>query len=358
MTASGGAGLVATGRGTRVAGLVRKQHVLVSRLVLLAAVFFGLGLARSGFVPSLSAWGMLQGATTVGFLGMAIGTTIVAGELDLSVAAVGGLSAIVAVKLLHAGLIVSVVGAIGVGAGIGLLQGLTVAYLPIQSIVLTLGTMVAWDGAQLLVTSNGQTVVSQNLAVVTAANQRYWIFTPLSLALVLTAVALGAAMHFGRFGSRLKALGASRKEALLAGVKRPPTVIAAFAISGTLAGAAGVTSALSSASAVPDGLDPLLLSAISVALIGGVALRGGRGGPLNVLLGALIVVALTNELAARGASGVTTSMATAGLLIMAVLVEIWTERGNDGNRRSRRAAIARSGKEEDGGITAVPSRSG
>ena len=45
--------------------------------------------------------------------------------------------------------------------------------------------------------------------------------------------------------------------------------------------------ALQSASAVPGGLDPLLLNAIAVALVGGISLHGGRGGPVSVLVGAL-----------------------------------------------------------------------
>jgi ribose transport system permease protein len=317
----------------------RTHHIVLSRAVLFLAMFFGLGLARSAFAPTNAAASLLQGSTTICLLGLAIATTMVAGELDLSVAALAGLSAVFTVKLLDHGAVVAVVVSVGVAVAIGVVQGIGVAFLPIKSIVLTFGTMIALDGVQQVVTSNGQTVVSPNFGIVQTVTQRLWIFTPLSLTMVALVVIYQLYLVFSRFGTRLNAFGAARKESGLAGVRVRPMTIAVFALSGGLAGVAGATSALTSASAVPQGLSPLLLPAVAVALIGGISLYGGRGGPVNVLLGSLLVVGLSNELSARGVSADEANLATAGLLLVAVLVEIVS--GAD--LRARTAAIFRKG---------------
>jgi ribose/xylose/arabinose/galactoside ABC-type transport system permease subunit len=338
MTVLARSGIAMRSANTAVATL-RQQHVIASRLLLFLAIFFGLGLARSGFQAETAAWSLLQGSTTICLLGMGIATTMVAGELDLSVAAVAGLSAVATVKLLDHGVLVAVTGSLALALGIGLIQGLGVAFLPIKSIVLTFGTMVALDGVQSIVTSDGKTAVSSNFAIVQVVGQRLWIFTPLSLGMLIVVVVYQLLLVYSRFGTRLNAFGAARKESLLAGVRATPVTVAVFAISSTLAGAAGAASALTSASAVPQGLDPLLLSAVAVALIGGISLYGGRGGPVNVLLGAVLVVGLSNELSARGVSAETANLATAGLLLLAVLVEILGSR----NSRARATLMVKKG---------------
>jgi ribose/xylose/arabinose/galactoside ABC-type transport system permease subunit len=312
--------------GRSVRGAVDAHHAILLRVVLLAGVFFGLGLGRRNFNLTLSAWGLLQGSTVVALLGAAIATTIIAGELDLSVAATAGLCAIVSAKLLGQSVAAAVAGALLIGVILGLTQGIAIVYLRVTSIVFTLGTMIALGGVQLLITSNGKTVVAHNTAIVATVTRRYGIFTPLSLAMVVVVVAYQLLLSFSRYGTQLYAFGAARKEASLAGLNPAATTISVFAISGVLASAAGVATTLSSASAVPGGLDSMLLTAIAVALVGGVSLHGGRGGPVDVLLGTFLVVGVDNELSARGVSSKSQSLATATLLLAAVLIEMWTDR--------------------------------
>lgn len=306
--------------------LARAHHPVLLRFGLLLCVFFGLGLLRSNFNGTLSAWGLLQGATVVCLLGLAIATTMIAGELDLSVAATAGVSAILVAKLLSHGVAFALGAALLAGLALGLLQGTAIVIFRVTSIVFTLGTMIALGGFQFLITSNGKTVIASDPSIVPTVMARHWIFTPLSLTMLAVVVVYQVFLSYSRFGTRLYAFGAARKEALLAGVSQTRMTIIVFGISGVLATAAGAATALQSASAVPGGLDPLLLNAIAVALVGGISLHGGRGGPVSVLVGALLVVGVSNELSAQGVSSKSQSLATAGLLMIAVLIEMWGDR--------------------------------
>jgi ribose/xylose/arabinose/galactoside ABC-type transport system permease subunit len=302
---------------------LRSHQSLLLRLGLLAFLFFGLGLRRANFNPTLSTWGLLQGSTVVCLLGVAIATTILAGELDLSVAAIAGVSAIVTAKLIGDSVVLAVALALAIGLVIGLVQGAAIVLLRVTSIVFTLGTMIALGGLQLLITSNGKTVLATNSAIVATVTKRYGIFTALSVAMVVIIVVYQLFLSFSRYGTRLYAFGSARKEASLAGLRQGTTTVSVFAISGLFAAAAGAAAAMSSASAVPRGLDSLLLTAIAVALVGGISLHGGKGGPIDVLVGALLVVEVENELSARGVSSKSQSLAIAVLLLAAVLIEMW-----------------------------------
>jgi ribose transport system permease protein len=310
----------------RVRQAAASLHSLLLRVGLLVLIVFGLGATRTNYDLTLSAWGLLQGSTVVCLLGLAISTTMIAGELDLSVAATAGISAIVTAKLMSGSVAGAVLLALTAGLVLGLLQGAAIVFFRVTSIVFTLGTMIALGGVALLITSNGKTVLASDSSIVTTVTKRYGIFTPLSLTMLAVVVVYQLFLSYSRFGTRMYGFGSARKEALLAGVSQARMTVIVFGISGLLASAAGAATALSSASAVPGGLDPLLLTSIAVALVGGISLHGGRGGPVSVLIGTLLVIGVQNELSARGVSSKSQSLATAALLLTAVLIEMWGDR--------------------------------
>ena len=301
------------------------------RFALLIVVFLGLGLSRPGFNPVLGAWGLLVGSAVVGLLGIAIATTMIAGELDLSVAAVAGVSAILTVHLLDVNPLVAVLTSTAVGCAIGALQGAGIYFLNMSSLVFTLGTSILLGGVQLIMTPGGESILAADLGITQTMTQRFFIFTPIVVIFLAAAILYQLFLSFSSFGTELYAFGGHRKEAILAGVGQRKVMVSAFALSGLFAGLAGTMSALSSASATPNQLSPLLLTAVTVALLGGVGLRGGVGRPMGVVVGALLLVSVTNALAIRGVSSDAQYLAIGGLLLATILLQLWL----DGTKRRR-----------------------
>jgi D-xylose transport system permease protein len=137
----------------------------------------------------------------------------------------------------------------------------------------------------------GVTVAVIGLAVV--CNQ----FRGLPLSLLLFAAA-GAIVYFltahTPFGRHLYAIGGNEEAALLSGIAVPRVLIGAFALMGITVALTGfMTTAYSGASTTTVG-DLMELDAIAACVIGGTALRGGRGTVAGVIFGALIMTALLN----------------------------------------------------------------
>ena len=131
-----------------------------------------------------------------------------------------------------------------------------------------------------------------------------------------------------RFGRYVYSIGGNAEAAWRAGINLVWIRTIAFALSGLMAGIAGIiyTSWLGSIATDIDG-GTYVLYAVAAAVIGGASLYGGRGKPLHALLGALVIAAIANGLALIGASASATFMVTALVLIVAITVDSVARRG-------------------------------
>ena len=137
---------------------------------------------------------------------------------------------------------------------------------------------------------------------------------------------MGTFLSYARYGREVYAIGGARNEARAAGVPVTRPIIIAFTVSATTAGLAGALAALKSGAATPDAFGSSLLDAVTVALVGGISLYGGRGSVYRVILGALTLRFLIAGLDARGAQYFIESLATGALLLGVIVVEFAFER--------------------------------
>jgi ribose/xylose/arabinose/galactoside ABC-type transport system permease subunit len=87
----------------------------------------------------------------------------------------------------------------------------------------------------------------------------------------------------------------------------------------------GALSAVKAGSAEPNAYGDILLTAITAVLIGGIAVRGGRGGASNILIGVLILAALDSGISIHGYQSYISDVITAALLLIVVVVEFLLE---------------------------------
>jgi len=138
-------------------------------------------------------------------------------------------------------------------------------------------------------------------------------------------VVLGAftfVLNRTKLGRYIYAIGGNPEAARRAGINVPVIVTIGFALCGLLAGFAGMTyaSRLGSMSTDFDG-GTYVLFAVAAAVIGGASLFGGRGRPLNPLLGGLVIAVVANGLGLMGVSTAVTDIVTAIVLIGAVTLD-------------------------------------
>jgi ribose transport system permease protein len=259
-------------------------------------------------------------------LALGEGFVIILAQIDISVGAIVGLSTVTtALAVEHWGP-VGFLAAPLTGAAVGLVNGTIVAKFFVHSVIVTIGTMTAVRGIAFMST-NGQPVTAD------FPEAFEWIgigtVGPLPAPLV---IALGALvfsillLRYTPYGPMLYATGGNEEAARLAGLNVFRIKVIAFVICGTLAGIAGLIYASRINSGQPNLGAGLELQAIAAAVVGGMALAGGKGTMTGVALGVVVLAILQNGLDITNVSNYTQQLVIGIVILVAVVVDRLRER--------------------------------
>lgn len=221
--------------------------------------------------------------------------------IDLSVAANLALTGMVVsmLNLSFPGLpVIVILGvALGLGALMGMVNGLLVWKLDIPPIVVTLGTMTIFRGIIFLI-SNGKWVNSHEMSAAFKAFPRAEILglPVLSWIAILVVILFAVVMSRTTFGRAAYAVGGNPHAATYTGIDVGRTQFWAFTISGALAGLTGHLWVSRYAVAYVDIAGGFELDVVAACVIGGVSIAGGIGSVGGALLGALFLGVIKNAL--------------------------------------------------------------
>src|SRR5271165_1521786 len=284
-------------------------------------------------IPNFTSFGNLSDTSRqVGELGLVvIGMTIVmlGGGIDLSVGSSFALSNFTALALINVAkwpVEAAVAATVGVGALVGMINGLLIGFLRLRAFLTTLVMLTLIRAiVEFLLQVYSVRIASSDV------ESDAWDFigsgsvlgAPFSF-LVLAVVALVAHIVLTRLriGWRITAVGGSRRAAYNAGIPVPATVCLTYVVSGVLTSFAGTLYAARLSGAGPDTGIGLELSAVTAALLGGNSIGGGRGSVGKALMGALIVALLTNGLVRLGLESGATSMVVGLVLLLAISIDV------------------------------------
>ncbi|MCW2763808.1 MAG: transporter permease [Marmoricola sp.] len=272
-----------------------------------------------------SAYSLLEQLPFVGLVALGIAVTMIAGELDLSVASMAALMGVFAIMTAPYGLAAAIAVATIGGALLGAIQGFCIARLRINSLVFTIGTLALFRGLAYIL-SGGQPLILKDFVSADPLHLRWGIFSLSSVIAVSVVVVIGCHLAFTRSGRSIYAIGGARAEATAAGVPVKRSLTQAFAISGACAGLAGAIACLKGGSAAPEGFHDLLLLAAGAAMIGGIALSGGVGNVWNVLIGIAITGSLSVGMAAMAGPAYVSSLVLGILLILILSLDYFLDK--------------------------------
>ena len=262
----------------RVIGFIAIGEVgVIAALLLLVAFFYFM---QPAFLSDRNVRAILNVVSFVGII--AIGQTIllVAGEFDLSVGSVAGLSAVVAGKLMTALALpvpIAILGGIGVGALIGLVNGIVVVKFRIPAFIQTLGMLFIGQGLIQLVT-DGYPVYPlpkevSDFGMSSLAFGLGWSFAFFIVAAVVADFVLRRTV----LGRNMYATGGNQEVARLVGINTTIYKIGAFITVGAFAAIAGMfvmADLQSGTTSIGSGWE---LTVIAGVVVGGVSLFGGAG---------------------------------------------------------------------------------
>lgn len=259
---------------------------------------------------------------------------LVARHVDLSVGSILGFTAIVAGMLWrdHPDLpiIVGVVAAIALGAGLGLVNGIVVTLFRLPSIIVTLGTLSLYRGLLFWV-SNARQVDPQYIPrSVIEMSQTSPIFGIPWIIIIAFAIALATYFFLDhtRLGRQIYAIGSNPVAAPLRGIRAVPVTILVFVISGALAGVAGVMYA-SRFGYVNPGITGVgfEFSVIAPVVIGGVSINGGVGSVAGTVLGVLLLGVVSVALPILGVSGFWQDAIYGAVILIALVIDRTVRQG-------------------------------
>jgi len=258
----------------------------------LIVMLFALLQWRTGrFLQAGNVQNLAADTALLGFCALGAFLVLLVGGIDISLGSIMAFTAAVAGTLWERQLpLPLVVGPAGLlGGPLGLGNAAVTLLGRVHPIVVTLGTLSLYRGLT-------QWWLEQDVQIPGSSRQgliHVWLGLPL-LAWLGLGLALLLVLWLGRsvVGRHFYALGSNPTAARRAGISRARIWLIAFTLQGMLAGLAGLLYLARSGSLQPVSYEDKTLEAIGAAVVGGVAITGGRGSVLGVLLGCLFLVSL------------------------------------------------------------------
>ncbi|HEY6633238.1 MAG TPA: ABC transporter permease [Rhizobiaceae bacterium] len=253
----------------------------------------------------------------------AMGQTVVilAGGFDLSAAAVISLVNVTLASFPADGSISPwTLGATGVGIGllVGAFNGFFIAFLRLQSIVVTLSTMFILQGVTLIVMDKPGGMIEPRLSEVLIGDLvTDWV--PMSAALIVVLLLFWYWLKRTKLGLAIYAVGGDVESARSAGIPTRLVQFSVYVIAGGFYGMAGVFISAQTGAGDPLVGNPMLLQMFAAVVVGGTLLGGGRGGLTGSVLGAYVLMIIVNILLVLNVSAYYSSIAESTILLLAVL---------------------------------------
>lgn len=259
---------------------------------------------------------------------LAVGQAIViiTRNVDLSVGSVLGLTAYLTGRLFidAPGIPFWMVFPIGIlfGGLLGLINGALVAFAKVPALVITLGTLYAYRGINVLWTGSDRINASDMPKDFLALGTSSVLYIPVLTIIALVVLVVAAwFLRTQRSGRELYAIGSDPAAANLYGLKVTRRVLSAFVLSGALAGLAGVLYASRYGTVDSQAGTGIELQAVGAAVIGGVAIFGGSGTVWGAALGAFLLVTINRALPILGVQDFWQRAVVGALIIGAIVLD-------------------------------------
>ncbi len=312
---------------------------MVVNLVALAALVLILSLLSDRFLTAENAANVFRQIATVVTVGCFFTILMVSGGIDMSVGGVLTLGGLVCVTLVNSGVPIplAIVAATLLGAMVGVVNGVLVSVVGLNSVLATLGMMYVTRGSA-LVLSGGRAIPAVDPAFAWLGNGSIGPVPVLAIVMFVVLAVTVALERRGLLGRFAVLVGTNREGARLAGIPVRTVQLVLFALTAAAASLAGVMVSSRLNTALTGAGNGFEFEVIIATLLGGTSLLGGEGSILGMLVGALIVGCATSGMNILGVPVFIQSVLLGSVLIAAVSLDAVLRRRRD--RPTRRPIAA------------------
>jgi len=333
-TARGGGGLSSW----LVARLDLMLRLGLLLIIVIAAIFFtlntipqGANITQATFISGGNLQNIARQMAVVGVIAIGETFVIVTAGIDLSVGSLlgicGVLFALQSVAGWPIGLAIAV--ALAFALVIGLINGFLVSTIGVPPFIVTLGFLGILRGGAYLLSSGTNTALTPDASTPPIANwagSSYLGIPTLFIVLAVVGIVAQIFLRFTRRGRYIYAQGSNPEAARRSGINVRATLLTVYAISGLLAGVAGVMLTLRLNGANPNNGLSYELDAIAAAVLGGASLFGAKGTIFGTFLGVVLVNVLANGIDLINIDPHVQQVVEGFLLIAIVWLDQWRKR--------------------------------
>ncbi len=303
---------------------MRAKSMSPSLIVVFAAITLLFSLINPIFFTLKNFQAILSNMPLIGFLAIGLTFVILAGNIDLSIGSIVGITAVVLSNLFDIGFDIPIpfIFLIGIltGSVLGAINGFLVTIVGINSVVATLGTLTAFYAFALIVGSRTAFVYNETFIHIGRGNI-FDLIPFVFIYMIVLLILMYLLLRFTKFGRDIYLIGSNQNAAAYVGVNVKKVQFLTFVISGAFASISGILFTAQIAYAHGGFGAGWNFRALIICFLAGVSARGGRGTLVGVFISMLLLSSITNGLTLASVPINWRDAFDGLLLILAILID-------------------------------------
>jgi rhamnose transport system permease protein len=279
----------------------------------------------------LDAWNLSDATfnfTEKAMIAFAMALLVIAGEIDLSVAAIIALASTAMGAAAQVGVGAPGLVLIGIGVGLvcGMFNGFLVSVMKLPSIVVTIGTMSLFRGMSYIVLGDQAYGGYPDDFAFFGQGYVFWVFSFEFVLFIVLAIAFAILLHATNFGRQVYTIGNNDFAARFSGIPVERVKFILFILTGVMSGVASVCLTSRLGSTRPSIAQGWELEVVTMVVLGGVSILGGSGKIGGVVIAAFVMGLVTFGLGLLNVPGIVMSIFIGLLLIITIAIPIVARR--------------------------------
>ena len=276
-------------------------------IIILQLIMWG-GQKFPTFISPVNLLNILQQVGVPGIVAIGMTIVMISGGIDLSVGMLASLVSIVTalgISKWHYGVVPSILLGIGSAVVLEAIMGYVISRTKVEPFIITLGGMITFQGIALLLCNSREVIMNGELDFFKAnliqgakdpVSHLNLIIPPYVLIFFLIALLAGLLLNYTKYGRRIYAVGTNPYAAYLAGINVRNMKLSVYVIMGFLVGLGGVMLLARVNTGIITLGQGLEIDSIAMVVIGGTALKGGKGNIVGTLIGVFFLGSIGNAM--------------------------------------------------------------
>lgn len=285
--------------------------------LLLLVIVIAFGILSPVFLTGSNLSNILLSSTVYGILALGMTLLMINGNIDLSIGALMAFSATLAIGLQPYGIIAAVTAALLAGIILGALNGFFVAYIGINSFIVTLAAMIGIRGL-VYIYGKGESIIGTNLEFMTFGNSSLLGIPYVALLFLLLAAGFQYMLSHTVHGRNAYAIGGGKESAMNAGIQVKRHMFANYVMMGLIAAIAGIIFASRMNAVTPTIGEGYELTVLTAIILGGVSFKGGYGNIFHAVGGVMVISILQNGMSLMNVQTYYSMLIMGAILIIVV----------------------------------------